>query len=219
MKYDPFATAQGLETLKQMIEKLNSAPYLSFADFPPGKSALVVIGLINGFAREGLLKSDRVEKLISPIGDLMKGFKDFPVIMFADSHNNASPEFASYPVHCIAGSYESEIVEELQQLGHYLRIDKNSTNAFLVRAFQEWLAVNPQISTFIVAGDCTDICIYQFAVTLKAFFNEHNQEIRVIVPINAVNTFDLGLHNGDLMDMVALCSMADNGIEIVAGIR
>ncbi len=32
------------------------------------------------------------------------------------------------------------------------------------------------IDNIIIVGDCTDICIYQFAITLKSYFNQHNIE-------------------------------------------
>ena len=54
---------------------------------------------------------------------------------------------------------------------------------------------------------------------MKAWFNEKNEASRVIVPINAVDTFDLGMHNADLMNVVLLCSMKDNGVEVAAEVR
>lgn len=37
---------------------------------------------------------------------------------------------------------------------------------------------------------------------------------RIIVPMNAVETFDLGAHNGDLMNLFALYNMHTCGIEV-----
>lgn len=210
---------RGAQTLKEMAEVLSKALVLSSGDFTKKDTALMVIDMINGFAREGALKSERVENLISPVLQLMEKFRDFPILVFADSHPADSPEFNSYPLHCLEGSSESEVVEELKNKAPYQLIKKNSTNGFLTTAFQSWLTANPQIKNFIVVGDCTDICINQFAVTLKAFFNERNEASRVIVPINAVDTFDLGIHNADVMNVVLLCSMRDNGVEVVAEIK
>jgi nicotinamidase-related amidase len=140
-------------------------------------------------------------------------------IAFADCHTESSPEFDSYPKHCIAGTLEGEMVDEIKEIGGYFLIPKNSTNGFLEGEFQKWLEGNQQIDTFIMTGDCTDICIQQFAVTIKAWFNMHNKKVRVIVPIDTVETYDLGLHNADLMNMMALYSMIGNGIEVVKGIK
>jgi hypothetical protein len=40
---------------------------------------------------------------------------------------------------------------------------------------------------------------------------------RAIVPADAVETYDFGTHNGDLMNAMALYNMMINGIEVVAG--
>lgn len=75
------------------------------------------------------------------------------------------------------------------------------------------------MNTFIITGVCTDICVHQFSLTLKTYFNKQNKESRVIVPVNTVETYDLGMHNGDLMNIMALYSMTVNGIEVVAGVE
>jgi hypothetical protein len=42
-----------------------------------------------------------------------------------------------------------------------------------------------------------------------------NKNYRVIVPVNAVETYDFGMHNGDLVNVMALYNMIINGIEVV----
>lgn len=53
-----------------------------------------------------------------------------------DSHQKSSQEFITYPPHCLKGSEESEIIEELKIIGGYQLIEKNSTNGFLEPDFQ-----------------------------------------------------------------------------------
>ena len=140
----------GAAVLKQMAEVLSKAPVLSAGEFAQNNTAVIVIDMINGFAREGALQSERVENLIAPVSQLMEKFRYFPMIVFADSHPSDSPEFNSYPPHCLAGSSESEVVEELKDKVPYQLIKKNSTNGFLTTDFQAWLAANPQVKNFIV---------------------------------------------------------------------
>lgn len=45
-----------------------------------------------------------------------------------------------------------------------------------------------------------------------------NKKVRVIVPLNAVETYDLGIHNGDLMNVMALYNMIINGVEVVRNV-
>lgn len=205
------------ETLWEMLDQLSDLPEMKLSDLPGNQTLFVMVDMINGFAREGLLQSPRVAALIPEITQLSKKCDALGIekIAFADCHTDASPEFSSYPVHCKADSTESDVVDEIKALGGYQLIPKNSTNGFLEPVFQTWLEVHSDIDHFVVVGDCTDICIVQFAVTLKTWFNRQNKNSRIIVPISCVNTYDLGLHDGDLMHVIALFNMMGNGIEVV----
>lgn len=207
-------------TLGSMYDYVNSLPVLALDCLEPGKTALVIVDMVNGFAREGALKSDRVEALIPVIAGLSEecAKRGIARIAFADSHTEGSPEFGSYPVHCLAGTSESEIVDELKKYPGYLLIPKNSTNGFLEAGFQDWLVLNGAIKNFIVAGGCTDICVLQFALALKAWFNMRNEQSRVIVPVDAVDTYDYGTHDGDLLHVVSLYIMSGSGIEPVKSV-
>ena len=62
----------------------------------------------------------------------------------------------------------------------------------------------------------TDISVMQFALTLRAYFNEKNEpRKRIAVVENAVQTFDSDSHNGDRMHTFALYNMLINGITLV----
>ncbi|HEY8462431.1 MAG TPA: isochorismatase family cysteine hydrolase [Bacillota bacterium] len=208
-------------TLEELYETLSKLPKLSLADLPAPATVLVLMDLINGFSRTGALQSPRVEALIPETVRLIKACdqRGIAKIAFADQHSEASPEFTTYPVHCLAGTGEAEVVAEIKELGGYRLISKNSTNGFLEAEFQNWLQENTQITDFIVVGDCTDICIQQFVITLKAWFNGHNQKVRVIVPTNLVDTYDLGIHNAELLNAMALYNMLGNGVEVVQKIE
>lgn len=208
-------------TLDGIFDLLAKLPELSLEELPDEQTALVIIDMVNGFTREGALKSSRVEEVIPAITELSKKCdnKGISKLAFADCHSDESPEFAAYPAHCLAGTFEGEIVDEIKEVGGYTLITKNSTNGFLEEEFQKWFQENRQINNFIITGDCTDICIQQFAITLKTWFDMHNRKVRVIVPINTVETYDLGLHNGDLLNVMALYNMITNGIEIVQSVN
>jgi len=215
----------GLTTIEGIIDTIEKLPELKLADMVekaggPQNTVLVVVDMINGFAREGALKSERVEALIQEIEKLSRLCDRLGVrkLAFADCHTEASRGFGAYPPHCLKGSSEAELVEELKAVGGYLIVSKNSTNGFLEAEFQEWLKNNQNVNNFIVVGDCTDICVEQFSVALKAYFNIRDMDSRIVVPVNAVDTFDLGLHNGDLMNAMALFMMMGNGVELVSGI-
>ncbi len=206
-----------VKTLGEIFDVLAKLPAIQMKDLQGKQTALVIVDMINGFAREGALKSPRVEALIPNIAELLKTCHELNIkkLAFADCHTKASPEFDAYPAHCMIGTSEAEMVDELRKLGGYTLIPKNSTNGFQEEAFQQWLEENKQINSFVITGDCTDICVQQFAITLKTWFNMQNKKVRIIVPVNTVDTYDLGLHNGDLMNVMALYNMMINGIEVV----
>lgn len=218
MQYDLTTLLQSSKaSLTQIIDLLNAAPTLSIQSFEADETALIIIDMVNGFIKEGPMSSPRIQTIIPPIRDLMACSKDqgFPMLAFADSHDEASIEFISYPPHCLAGTSESEIVDELKEVGGYELILKGSTNAFLETAFHKWLTNHPTVQNFIVVGDCTDICVEQFALTLKTYFTTLNRPSRIIVPTTCVETYDLGVHAGDFMNIISLYKMHMNGIEIV----
>jgi len=210
-----------IEALGEVFDMLGKLPAIQLKDLQGKQTALVIVDMVNGFAREGALKSPRVEGLIPEIAELSKACDRLHItkLAFADCHTKASPEFDAYPAHCMIGTSEAEMVDELMELGGYTLIPKNSTNGFLEEAFQQWFEENEHINTFIITGDCTDICVQQFAITLKTWFNMQNKKVRIIVPINAVETYDFGLHNGDLMNVMALYNMMINGIEVAQGVE
>lgn len=208
---------RSVNILREIFDMLAKLPSINLKEIQGKQTALVIVDMINGFAREGALMSPRVEGLIPEIAKLSKACDELQIskLAFADCHTIASPEFNAYPIHCMEGTSEGEIVQELREIGGYILFPKNSTNGFLEADFQNWLKKNEHIDTFIITGDCTDICIQQFAITLKTWFNMKNKTSRVIVPINTVDTYDLGLHDADLMNVIALYNMWMNGVEIV----
>ena len=206
-----------IPALSAILDTLDSVPTLDLDSVSVPNTALVVVDLVNGFTREGPLASPRVDALVPGIAQLAEACaaRGIDRIAFCDSHTDASPEFGAYPPHCLAGTSESALVDELAAIGGFTVMEKNSTNGFLEPAFQTWLAAHPEKDNFLVTGDCTDICIQQFAVTLKTWFNRQNRASRVIVPMTLVDTYDAGRHHGDLVHVMALFNMMTNGVEVV----
>ncbi len=205
------------QVLDGMVDELQRRPAKKLADMDPATSVLVMMDMINGFAKEGALASPRVKALIPEIARIQSVCKEMgmKIIAFCDAHPEDSPEFDVYPRHSIKGTVESEIVEELAAIGGYERMNKKSTNGFHEPGFHQWYKDNADITTWIIVGNCTDICVYQFATTMQTFANTHERPMKVIVPINAVDTYDGELHSGDLHHIVFLHSMLGNGIDVV----
>ena len=186
------------------------------------KSVLFIIDMNNGFAKSGPLSSKRVEKLIPSIVEDVEIFNSFnnPIIAFTDSHKKECLEFKSYPIHCLENSYESEIVDEIKQFNDIMIIKKSSTNAFLEEETKKYIDsfVRDGYKNFVLCGCITEVCVKQFAQTLKDYLNVINKDINVIVPINSVDTYDSPEHNADIINLFSFYEMNSCGIKIVKNI-
>ncbi|WP_343095321.1 hypothetical protein [Clostridioides difficile] len=122
----------------------------------------------------------------------------------------------SYPVHCLENDIESELVDELKSIENLQILPKNSTNGFFALENLDF----DNIDNIIIVGDCTDICIYQFAITLKSYFNQHNIEKNIVVPMNLVDTYDIpNVHPAEILNLVFFNSMIQNGVNVLKEIR
>jgi len=178
--------------------------------FTKNDTTIFSIDMNNGFAKAGKLYSKRVEALIGPTAEFFKLAKasGIKIIGITDKHNADSLEFDSFPTHCIANTSECEIVDELKEFMDVIAT-KNSTNCFF--------ALEPNYESghkYIITGCCTDICVFQFATTLRAYLNQNNIRSRVIVPENLVDTFDTPSHPAESINHTFLASMKSNGIEV-----
>lgn len=197
----------------------------------PERVAMLSIDVINGFCKTGPLASERIGRIAKPIAELFERAYQHGVRAFAltqDTHDRATPEFQAYPAHCVAGTAESETVDELKALPFFNDVavfEKNSISSHHSTGLSAWLAERPHLDCFVVVGDCTDLCTYQAAMHLRLEANASNLSRRVVIPADVVETFDtpvavarqIGIkaHDGDLHHVMFLHHMALNGIEVV----
>lgn len=209
---------EGMDMLEQIYETINGINEdVNINDFNKENTMLVIIDMNKGFANHGALYSDRVEGIIGKVADLAKKATDLgiEIVAFTDYHTEESPEFGSYPEHCMYNSDEWELVDELKKIKEIKLIKKNSTNGFIEKEFN----LMDNIENVIVVGDCTDICIYQFAVACKTDMNRRNLKGDVIVPKDMVETYDAPFHKANFMNQVFLNSMISNGVKVVKTVK
>ena len=211
---------------------------LSIANVVKGNAARVAVisvDVINGFCYEGPLASPRVASIVEPIVALFQtsyqaGVRHF--ILTQDTHPADAVEFESFPPHCIRGTYQSETVDQFKALPFFDQFQvmpKRSIHSALGTDLEGWLEAQPEVDTFITVGDCTDLCTYQLAMHLRLRANVQNRKVRVILPVDCVDTYDLPVsiaaeigaipHDGDLLHHIFLYHMRLNGIEVVAKIE
>ncbi|WP_234122823.1 isochorismatase family protein [Clostridium hydrogenum] len=211
------------DTLLKIIESFENLQTLKVSDFKPENTVIVNVDLINGFCKEGNLSSELVAKIIPYTVKINEYFKAYQKVFFVDKHTKESAEFNSYIEHCIENTSESEIIDELKPFvdGNSTVCFKNSVNGFLCDDYTKWLKSNMNKTNIIVLGDVTDICVMNYCLSQKTFFNEKNIASRIIIPIKGVETYDLDItnHNAELMNLFALYNMRMNGIEIIEDIE
>ncbi len=223
-----------LDWLDRWFESLQPAS-LAEVTREPHRVALASVDLINGFAYEGNLSSPRVAALVPPVVDLFRRAHERGVrnlILIQECHSEHAEEFKAYGPHGICGTSEAEMIPELAGLPfaqEFFIAHKNSLHAIVGTSVEQWLAQHPEVDTFIVVGDCTDLCTYDLAMDLKLRGNQRDLPWRVIVPENCVQTYDLPVehakrigalpHDGDLQHRMFLYMMALNGIEVVKEIK
>ncbi len=223
-----------LAYLNQWKESLPSL-FLSDVFSQPASSALIVIDLVEGFCSTGALASPRVNAIVPASATLMQQAWDQGVREFLfshDSHEADAVEFSAFPPHCVRGTLETEIVQPIKDLPFFDQInilEKNSIASNQNTRLAEWLQPRSNLSTFVILGDCTDICVYQMAMYLRTQANARQLTRRVIVPENVVATYDMSVataqqfgampHDGALIHDLFLYHMALNGVEVVKNIK
>jgi nicotinamidase-related amidase len=223
-----------LDDLEGWMEALPGASLGVLTD-SPHKVAVISVDMIEGFCSIGPLSSPRVAGITQPIVRLFERAWEAEVrhfLLTQDTHEPDAVEFGQFPPHCVRGTPEAETVAAFKTLPffeHFVVLEKNSISSGLDTGLNSWIAGHPEVDTFLVVGDCTDLCTYQLAMHLRLDANARQLARRVIVPADCVQTYDRPLeaakiqggfaHPGDLLHAIFLYHMALNGIEVVASLQ
>jgi nicotinamidase/pyrazinamidase len=160
----------------------------------------IVIDVENGFCKFGNLASPRCDAVIPQVKRVIEERLRAGDRLFftADTHDPNDREFEIFPVHCVRGTAEAEIVPELQPfLENATLIRKRRYSAFFETDLEaRLLSAAPRQVT--VVGIDTDICVLHTIADLR------NRDYRVVVPAQAVETFDGPGHPGDEVQAWAL---------------
>lgn len=172
--------------------------------------AIFVVDMVNGFCKKGALYSNNIESIIVPIKNFLETqYKDNDIYFLNDAHSSDDIEMQSYPIHCLKNSKESQVVDELKKYAKNI-IEKNSTNSFFALKKE----ILSKYDSFEIIGCCSDICILQFAITLKTYFNHLKRNKEIVVFKNLIATFNIPNHNSQEYHDFALNLMANAGIKI-----
>ena len=187
------------------------------------KKMLYVVDMVNGFVNEGILHDKHIRKTIPEQIKLINKMKEENegVAFIKDCHTKDSIEFNNFPPHCIKGTSEAELVEELKVYeSDVLVYEKNSTSAMFVPNMLKHLEMMENLEEVIGVGCCTDICDLNFFIPLKNYFNQMNRDVTIFAVKNAMDTYHIpGVHERDEYTNMSYKLMEQAGIILVNDIN
>ena len=153
-------------------------------------SVVLVLDMVVGFMEPGrnLYCGDEARRIIPRIRELIERERanGGNVIFVCDTHDPDDLEFRMFPVHCVRGTEETEVIPELREYEGET-IPKRRYSAFFETNLESRLAdLNPD--RVILCGVCTDICVMHTAADAR------NRDYAVEVPTDCVASFDPDAH-------------------------
>ena len=154
---------------------------------------VLVIDMVKGFLEPGhnLYCGDPAREIIPRVKALLQRERGFgsQVLFVCDHHDPDDLEFQIFPVHCVKGTEEPEVIPELAEFvtGENV-VPKNRYSGFFNTDLNQRLEdLNPGKIT--ICGVCTDICV------LHTTSDARNRDYPVEVPASCVASFDSGAHD------------------------
>lgn len=139
---------------------------------------LIVIDMQNDFIN-GSLGSNEAQAIVSHVIKRIETF-DGPVIFTRDTHSSEylqTAEGKKLPIeHCIKGTKGWELHEKIEELRNNKNAPVIDKITFGARDLPAYISSNMAsfggISSIILCGLCTDICVISNALVLKTYFPE-----------------------------------------------
>jgi nicotinamidase/pyrazinamidase len=131
--------------------------------------AIIVVDVLDCFCKRGNLYSERLARVVDPIRaylerELTEGSR---AVFLADSHAVDDPEFEMFPPHCVAGSGEEQIVEELQDIAARSVVVRKTTYSAFYGTELDRILAEMAPDEIDVVGVCTDICVLHTVAELR----------------------------------------------------
>ena len=161
------------------------------------KKLLVVVDMVKGFVNIGPMADPTINIITPEIVKMINEFLDNneAVAFIKDNHEEDALEFKKYPPHCVIGTDEADLIDELQPYEkNVLVYPKNSTSTMFAPNFINDIEMMKNLREVIVTGCCTDICVMNLVIPLINYFDQLNKDVSVIVPKYAVETYNAPYH-------------------------
>jgi nicotinamidase/pyrazinamidase len=125
---------------------------------------VMVVDMLEGFTRVGPLASSRVDSLVPRQADFLGSLPAGSLVVFlADAHEPDDREFSRFPPHCVRGTREAEVREELLEAARVSRsrieiVRKATFSGFFETRLGE-IVSSARSDSWIVIGCVTDCCV------------------------------------------------------------
>ena len=163
------------------------------------KRLLINIDMVNGFVKEGALASPSIQRIVPENVARVREFinsKEGAVAFIRDAHTKNAVEFNTFAPHCLKGSLESELVDELRIYERFaLTYLKNSTNFVFAPGFINDITAMENLKEVVLNGCLTDFCVKNGGITLRDYFDQNDRNVKIYVEEVGVDTFDAPGHN------------------------
>ncbi|MFD1599135.1 cysteine hydrolase family protein [Halobellus rarus] len=145
---------------------------MAIAAFDPARTAVVVVDMQNGFCHpDGSLHAPASEAVIDDVTDLVEEARAagasvvytrdvHPPEQFEDAHYY--DEFDRWGEHVVEGSWEAELVEELDVREADHVVEKHTYDAFYETELDGWLSARG-VDDLLVCGTLANVCVLHTA--------------------------------------------------------
>ncbi len=183
---------------------------------------LIVVDMVNGFVKEGALADPLIGRIVPRQLTLIKEAheKGHLVVFVQDTHIENSKEHQRFggALHCVAGTGEEDLIDELKALDHQedtICIPKNSTSFMEAPNFRKLMEEVSNVKEIDVVGCCTDICVMNGTMGLANYLDEWNKDVKLRVHTDAIATFQE--EGRQKYVEAAMLLMEQQGIQLVKG--
>lgn len=202
----------------ELVVKENNKGVIDMKNLKVYEKCLIVVDMVNGFVREGVLHDENIAKIIPRQIELIKEAKHEGklIVFIKDTHNENAVEFERFgnTKHCVEGNNEAELVDELKEFEKDgIAIPKNSTCFMEAPLFRFLMDVQKEIKEFDIVGCCTDICVVNGAIALANYLDQNNRKHVIRVHEDAIATYAED-NRKEYVDAAKLL-MKQQGIELV----
>ena len=155
-------------------------------------NVVLVIDMVKGFLEPGhnLFCGDEARAIIPNIQELLnKETRAGSDILFInDNHEVDDLEFKIFPVHCVKGTSEPEVISELVSFTTPENVIPKTRYSGFFNTDLEQRLLRLKPDKLIICGVCTDICV------LHTTSDARNRDYKVEIPRDCVASFDGDAH-------------------------